>query len=170
MQCMTLQTLAVIAWFAILIVVLVLIYMYFRDRKACKKPVLEKIEIATEKTSDRSYTIVVEEDGSVQVFLEDGQSGGKLPSGRPRTSAYSKGKTFANKNQLARFLGGAITSDLPEVIPYEKGTYALILHVWKNKVTPIEATIASSHKNCSFCGTPNDSDARYCKKCGKQLK
>ena len=170
MQCMTLQTLAVIAWFAILIVVLVLIYMYFRDRKACKKPVLEKIEPATEKTSDRSYTIVVEEDGSVQVFLEDGQSGGKLPSGRPRTSAYSKGKTFANKNQLARFLGGAITSDLPEVIPYEKGTYALILHVWKNNVNPFNVKVGGVGVKCRFCGAPNEGDACYCKKCGKQLE
>jgi hypothetical protein len=76
---------------------------------------------------------------------------------------------------MIKFLGGAITYDLPEIIPDEKGTYVLILHVWKNKVNPNrkpelkEVPVGKSGKSCKSCGTQNDSDTRYCKKCGKQL-
>ena len=159
-------------WFALLITVIVLLYFYRRDRKARKNIVKEKIKPSTEKRdSDKSYTIVIKEDGSAQLMFGDGEAGERLPSGRPGASDYSgTGKGFADKNRMLRVLGGAITQELPAIIPEEKGTYVLILHVWKNKVTPIEATLASSYKNCSFCGTPNDSDASYCKKCGKQLK
>jgi hypothetical protein len=169
---MVLQTLAVAAWFIGLIVVLVLLYFYYRDRKVRKTPVTDKVvPSAGKRGSDKSYTIVFKEDGSVQVLFDDGVPGKKPSSGRPVASAYrSTEKILANRRQLTRFLGGAITSDLPKILPKEKGTYALILHVWKNKVTPIDVPLDSAGKKCKSCGTRNDSDASYCKNCGKQLK
>jgi hypothetical protein len=93
------------------------------------------------------------------------------PSGMVVASAYGeREKPFVNRNQLIQFLGRAITPDLPEVIPKENGTYVLILHVWKNKDNPIEARLDSTGKKYGFCETQNDSDEKYCKKCGKQLE
>jgi ribosomal protein L40E len=166
------RMLVVGVWFALLIILLVLLYFYRRDRKARKAIVKETVKPSTEKRdSDKSYTIVVKEDGSVQVMFGDGEAGARLPSGKAVASNYrGTGKAFADKNRMVGFLGGAITQDLPEMIPDEKGTYVLILHVWKNRVTPIEASSAASYKNCGSCGALNDSDAGYCKKCGRQLK
>ena len=171
MHCMALQTFAVVAWFTILIIVLVLMYSYYRDRKARKTTVKEKIKSPTGKRgSDKSYTIVIKEDGSAQVLFGDGEAGERPPSGRPGASAYGgTGKVFANRNQMIKLLGGTITYDLPEIIPEENGTYALILHVWKNEVTPIEAPLNAADKKCKSCGTQNEGDSLYCKKCGKQL-
>lgn len=182
---MTLETLGVILWFTGLGIVLVLAYSYFRDRKARKTTVKEKVKRVEAKTdSGRGYTVVINEDGSVQVVFEEGESGERLPSGRGTASASYRGagkegepstgkskvaKVFADRNQMIRFLGGTITSDLPEMIPDEKGTYVLILYAWKNEVTPIEAPLNGAGKKCKSCGTKNDSDARYCKNCGKQL-
>ena len=159
-------------WFALLGVVLVLLYFYRRDRKARKMEVEEKVKPLEEKRdSDRSYTIVIGQDGSVRVLFTDSEAGERLPSGRPVASAYGgTGRAFADKNQMVKFLGGTIAQDLPEIIPEEKGTYVLMLHVWKNEVNPIEAPIEADGKKCVSCGTLNDTNASYCKKCGKQLK
>ena len=173
-------------WFTLLGVVLVLGYFYYRDRKASKSIVNDKITPSTEKRdSDNSYTIVIKEDGSVQVMFKDDETGERLPSGRSGPSAsyrlgVGKGgeaatgkskvtKVFVDRGQMIKFLGGTITCDLPKIIPEEKGTYVLILHVWKNNVTPIEAPLKAAGKKCKFCETQNDGDASYCKNCGKQL-
>ena len=182
---MSLQTLGVVLWFTLLAVVLVLLYFYYRDRKARRNVVREKVKRIEEKTdSGRGYTVVINEDGSVQVVFEEGESGERLPSGKETASASYRGagkegepstgkskvaKVFADRNQMIRFLGGTITSDLPEMLPDEKGTYVLILYAWKNEVTPIETPLEVAGKKCKSCGTKNDSDASYCKKCGKQL-
>ena len=182
---MSLQTLGVILWFTGLGVVLVLIYFFLRDRKARRTIVKEEVKRVEEKTdSGRGYAVVINEDGSVQVVFEEGEAGKRLPSGRTNASASYRGagkegepstgkikvaKVFADRNQMIKFLGGTITHDLPEMIPDEKGTYVLILYAWKNEVTPIETPLEVAGKKCKFCGTQNDSDASYCKKCGKQL-
>jgi hypothetical protein len=178
--------LAVGAWFTVLAIVLVLLYFRYRDLKTRRNKVGKKVKPTEEKTaSDKSYTIVINEDGSVQVVFTDGESGETFPSGKLGVVASYRGagkegetstgksktaKVFADRCQMMKFLGGTITCDLPEIIPDEKGTYALILHVWKNTVNPIEAPIDKAGKKCKSCGTQNDSDAKYCKKCGKQLK
>ena len=139
-------------WFALLGVVIVLGYFYYRDRKASKNIVCEKIAITTEKRgSDSNYTIVIKEDSSVQVMYRDDEASKKLLSGMSGPSAsYKRGvrkggevttgksrvkKDFADRDQMMKFLGGTITRDLPKIIPEEKGTYVLILHVWKNNLT-----------------------------------
>lgn len=188
---MSLQTLGVAIWFTLLAVVLVLLYFYQRDRKARRTIVKEKVKQAEEKTdSGKGYTVVINEDGSVQVVFGDGEAGERLPSGTATASASYSGsgkegepatgktkvaKVFANRNQMIKFLGGTITCDLPEMIPDEKGTYVVILYVWKNDLTMIEkpegagASLGALYKECKSCGTQNGSDALYCKKCGKQL-
>jgi len=167
-----LNLLLVGVWFTLLSIVLVLLYFYRRDRRARKKKVEEKNAPSTEKRdSGKSYTIVIKQDGSVQVMFGDGKAGESPPSGRLGVSAYrGTGKAFADKNQMLKVLGGVITHDLPQLIPEEKGTYALILHVWKNELTPMDAFLDATGKKCEFCGTLNDTDASYCKKCGDQLR
>jgi ribosomal protein L40E len=162
------MTPTVVVWFASLIILLVLVYFYWRDRKARKTKVKEKVKrVEDTKDSGKDYTILIREDGSFQVVFRDGEAGEKLSRGNA--------KVFPDRGRMMKFLGGAITYDLPEIIPDEKGTYVLILHVWKNKVNPDrkpelrEAPVGKSGKSCKSCGTQNDSDARYCKKCGKQL-
>ncbi len=182
---MSLQTLGFILWFIGLGIVLVLVYFFLRDRKARKPLVKDEVKGVEEKTdSGRGYTVVINEDGSVQVVFEEGESGKRLPSGMAKASAAYRGagkegapstrkikvaKVFADRNQMINFLGGRITHDLPEMIPDEKGTYVLILYSWKNEVTPIETALEAAVKKCTSCGSQNDSDASYCKKCGKQL-
>ena len=177
--------LGVILWFIGLGIVLVLVYFFLRDLKARRTIVKEKVKgVEEKKDSGRGYTVVNNEDGSVQVVFEEGESGERLPSGSANASATYRGagkegepstgkikvaKVFADRNQMIKFLGGTITHDLPEVIPDEKGTYVLILYAWKNEVTPIETPLEASDKKCKSCGAQNDSDASYCKKCGKQL-
>ena len=173
-------------WFALLGVVLVLFYFYYRDRKARRNIVKEKVKPSTEKrASDKSYTIVIREDGSVQVMFGDGEAGERLPSGTSGASAsYGRGagkeggvaagkgkvtKVFADSGQMTKFLGGAITCDLPEIVPEEKGTYVLILHVWKNEVAPVAVSLGAAGKKCGSCGIQNEGDASYCKSCGKPL-
>ena len=80
-------------WFALLGVVLVLGYFYYRDRKESKNIVNEKITIATKKKdSDNSYTIVIKEDGSVQVIFEDDEANKRVFSGMSGPSAsYKRG-------------------------------------------------------------------------------
>jgi hypothetical protein len=173
-------------WFALLGVVLVLGYFYYRDRKESKNIVNEKITIATKKKdSDNSYTIVIKEDGSVQVIFEDDEANKRVFSGMSGPSAsYKRGvgkrgevatgkskvrKVFVDRDQMMKFLGVSITRDLPKIIPEEKGTYVLILHVWKNNVTPIEVPLKAAGKKCKSCEIQNDVDASYCKNCGKQL-
>jgi hypothetical protein len=173
-------------WFALLGVVLVLGYFYYRDRKASKNIVNKKITMATEKRdSDNSYTLVIKEDGSLQVIFEDDEASKRLPSGMSGFSASYKRsigkvgkvatekskvrKVFVDRGQMIKFLGGTITYDLPKIIPEEKGTYVLILHVWKNNVTQIEVPLKAAGKKCKSCEIQNDGDASYCKNCGKKL-
>lgn len=146
-------------WFALLGVVMILGYFYYRDRKANKNIVSEKIAITIEKRdsdnsyrdSDNSYAIVIKEDSSVQVMFKEDEASKKIPSRMSGPSAsYKRGvgkggevktgknrvkKVFADRDQMIKFLGGTITCDLPKIIPEEKGTYVLILHVWKNNLT-----------------------------------
>jgi len=188
---MALHTLTVIVWFASLIILLVLIYFYRLDRKASKTKSEEKVNRIEEiKDSGKGYAILIKEDGSLQVVFRDGEVGERLLSGRAEPSASYRGaekkgeatnrknkgtKVFADRGQMIKFLGGTITCDLPEIIPEEKGTYVLILYIWKNELTPIkgpeltEVPLGASYKCCKSCGTQNDSDALYCKKCGRKL-
>ena len=123
------MTLTVIVWFVSLIFLLVLIYFYRRDQKARKTKVKEKVKRIEDTTdSDKDYTILIKEDGISQLVFRDGEEGEKLPSGNT--------KVFPDRGKMIQFLGGAITHDLSEIIPNEKGTYVLILHVWKNEINP----------------------------------
>jgi len=195
---MGLYTITAVVWFAILIIVLVLTYFYWRDLKERRKKSEEKVKQLKEKkdsgggytNSGKGYTVVIKEDGSLQVLFEDGKTGERPSSGRPKgfasyrgtgkegaiSNGKSKGaKVFVDRSQMIKFLGETITYDLPEIIPEERGTYVLILYAWKNEVTPIEnpeileAPLDAPHKICKQCGTQNDSDALYCKNCGRKL-
>lgn len=180
---MVLYTVTVIVWFTVLFVLLVLIYFYWRDRKARKTKGEEKVKPAEEaKDSGRSYAIVIKDDGSLRLVFKEGEVGERLPDVRTAVSASYKGagkegviskrrrtRVFADRGRMIKFLGGTITCDLSEMIPEEKGTYALILYVWKNELTPVDASLGASYKVCKSCGTQNDADALYCKKCGGKL-
>ncbi|MBN1243996.1 zinc ribbon domain-containing protein [Candidatus Bathyarchaeota archaeon] len=178
-------------WITILVIVLVLTYFYRRDQKERKTKVEEKLKpVEEKKDSGKGYILMIKENGSLQVIFKDGEAGERLTSGRAKISASYRGtgkegektngkkqgtKVFVDRSQMIKFLGGIITCDLPEIIPEEKGTYVLMLDFWKNELTPIEdpelteAPIDTSYKRCKSCETPNDNDALYCKKCGKQL-
>ena len=163
-----LNTLTVGIWIALLVIVLVLTYFYRRDQKERKKKAEEKVaQFEEKKDAAKGYTIVIKENGSLKVLFEDGKAGERATSGRI--------KNFVDRRQMIKFLGKAITYDFSEIIPNEKGTYVIILYVWKHKLTPIEdpeltgAALSVSCKLCKPCGIQNDGDAVYCKKCGKKL-
>ena len=170
---------------------MVLTYFYRRDQKEQKKKTEEKVKQLENKT-DRGigYAIVIKENGSVQVLFEDGKVAQKPASGRTEDfvsyrRTMEKGENFDIKNkgtkdfvdrrQMIKFLGKTITCDLPGIIPEEKGTYVLILYIWKNQLIPIkgleltEPPQSASYKFCKACETQNDSDAVYCKNCGEKL-
>jgi hypothetical protein len=153
------MTPTVAVWFASLLLLLVLIYFYRRDQSARKTKVKQKVKrIEDTKDSGKDYTILIKEDGSFQVVFRNGEEGEKLPS--------RNDKVFLDRGKMIKFLGGAINYDLPEIIPDKKGTYVLILHVWKNEVIPdrkavlSEVPLGKSGKSCRACGPQNDNDPR----------
>lgn len=141
------------------------------------------------------YIIRINEDGSTEVIFGDGIRGAKLPTGGEGTSAsYRAGtgeegkvpnqktensKVFADRSQMIDFLGKTIPSNLDKKIPKEPGGYIIYLDVWESEVTGfelpdylIEPELGGTDtrvKACKYCETLNESDALYCKKCGKKL-
>ena len=110
---------------------MVLTYFYRRDQKEQKEKAEEKAKLLENKTDKGlGYAITIKENGSVQVFFENSKLN--------ESPASRKTKDFVNRRKMIQFLGKAITCDLPEIIPEEKGTYVLILYVWKNELTPLK--------------------------------
>jgi hypothetical protein len=141
-----------------------------------------------------SYIIRTKEDGSTEVIFGDGKTGARLPTGVEDISAsYREGageegkmpnqkkeiKVFADKKQMIEFLGEKAKFYVVEKVSEEPGDLTLVISVWQEEITEfqlpdllIEPDLGGNDtrvKACKYCETLNESDALYCKKCGKKL-
>jgi len=170
-----------------LLIVIITFIHAFLSKKA-KKP-LEKL-----KDSGECYFIRINEDGSAKIIFGDGERGAKLPSGVEGISASYRGagkegivpnqkteitKVFADRKQMIEFLGEKVKFYVAEKVSEEPGDYIFVLDVWEEEITGFEVPDVLIYpelggtdtriKACKYCEALNESDALYCKKCGKKL-
>jgi hypothetical protein len=103
-------------------------------------------DLGTKKAFDKSYSIVIDKDGSVQVIFGNGKKGARPPVGSIIATSYRQGcveadnvlseklngvRYFSSKTQAIDFLGKRIMSELTAKFPEKQGDYLVYLDVWE---------------------------------------
>lgn len=102
--------------------------------------------LGTKKAFDKSYSIVIDKDGSARVIFGNGKKGTRPPAGSIIAAFYRQGsgeagnvpseklngvKHFSSKTQAIEFLGKRIVSELTVKLAEEQGNYLVYLDVWE---------------------------------------
>lgn len=105
--------------------------------------------LGTKKAFDKSYSIVIDKDGSARVIFGNGKKGARPPAGSIIGTSYGQGsgeagnvpseklngvRHFSGKTQAIEFLSKRIMSELTAKLPEAQGNYLVYLDVWKRDV------------------------------------
>jgi hypothetical protein len=128
--------------------------------------------LGTKKAFDKSYSIVIEKDGSARVIFGNGKKGVRPPAGSIIATSYGGGsgeagnvpseklngvRHFSSKAQAIEFLSKRIMSELTAKLPEKQGDYLVYLDVWERDVvifndpTLSETALGGPETNTRIC-------------------
>lgn len=107
--------------------------------------------LVDKKTFDKSFSVVIDENGSTSIIFGNSEKGARLPSvGGTVDTSYNRGsgeagnvpyekpkgvELFSTRAKAIEFLGGKIVSELKTTLPEKQGQYIVYLDVWQRHMT-----------------------------------